>query len=261
MAFYCPAADGLYLKASGDVVCWNSPGENSPLATVRADDLDRFDIVHDVLHGSAMRAMRRDLVAHRNPFPFCASCSWGCAQDDAQWRNVDLETWELKRLRVLQVEPSFLCNLDCPACFPFAQRREGKKAKILQPQVLAKVVDDLVRAELPVDLVHLSGLGEPLMSPHFAEIVRYLKRRLHAPVHCHTNANFEFRQELLSCGLDSLTLAMDGAREETYGEYRKRGRFDRALRFARDLCGAKARTGLNGLNVAWKTVMFQWNSS
>ena len=261
MSFYCPAADGLYLKASGDLVCWNSPGETVPLATVRAGSLDAIDVVTDVLNGTSMRKMRQDLFEHRNPFPFCASCSWGCHQDDAQWARVNTNDFSIRGVRVLQIEPSFLCNLDCPACFPFAKRRAGKKNKILDPAVLRKVIDDLVRHGMPVDLVHLSGLGEPLMSPHFTEIVGYIKRRLGTPIHCHTNANFSFQEELLDCGLDSLTMAMDGAREETYGEYRKRGRFDRALLFARRLCAAKRRTETGSLNVAWKTVMFDWNSS
>lgn len=261
MSFYCPAADGLYLKASGDLVCWNSPGENVPLSSVRMESLDEVDVVSDVLNGTRMRQMRRDLYEHRNPFPFCVSCSWGCHQDDSQWSRVNTEDFSIRGLRVLQIEPSFLCNLDCPACFPFAKRREGGKNKILHPAVLRKVIDDLARHAIPVDLVHLSGLGEPLMSPHFTEIVRYIKRRLGSPVHCHTNANFEFEADLLDCGLGSLTLAMDGSREETYGEYRKRGQFSRALLFARRLCAAKRRTGLDTLNVAWKTVMFQWNSS
>jgi wyosine [tRNA(Phe)-imidazoG37] synthetase (radical SAM superfamily) len=261
MSFYCPAVDGLYLRANGSVVCWNSPGEDIPLATIELDRLDEFDVVKDVLNGQTFRRMRRELHEHHDPFDFCQGCAWGCPQEDDQWSRIRLDTFELQSVRTFQVEPSFLCNLDCVSCLPIEDRKAGPPPHNLPLPVFRKVVDDLMRHEMPVELVQYSGFGEPQMSPVLPELVRHAKRRLRCPSVCDTNANFEFNEEILHCGLDELKLAMDGSNQESYVRYRRRGRFDRVLRFAKDCCSAKRRTGRSDTRIIWKTVLFEWNSS
>jgi wyosine [tRNA(Phe)-imidazoG37] synthetase (radical SAM superfamily) len=261
MSHYCPAVDGLYLRANGSIVCWNSPGEDVALARLEANRLDQIDVVKDVLNGAAFRRMRRELHAHRDPFHFCQACSWGCPQIDEQWSRVQLDTFELRSVRTFQVEPSFLCNLDCPVCIRFEDRRSGEGPYVLPPEFLRKAVDDLARHDVEVGMVKFSGFGEPQMSPHLPELVAYAKRRLGSYTSVDTNANFEFREALLDCGLDQIMLAMDGASHESYVRYRRRGAFERALRFARSLCEAKRRTGRCATEIVWKTVLFEWNSS
>lgn len=261
MSIHCPAVDGFYLRASGQFVCWNSPGEFHALATLAGEDLDGVDVVRDVLNGPEYRRMRRALHDHVEPFDFCESCSWGGEAPADAWDALDPGTFALRRIRTFQVEPSFLCNLDCPQCIPILERKRGAPPYSLDPRVFRKTVDDLARHGVEVGAVQYGGFGEPLMTPHFPELVRYAKENLGAPSACDSNGNFDFDERLLDCGLDWLVLAFDGVSQESYATYRRRGRLERLLSFARDAVEARERAGGSPLRLAWKTVLFEWNSS
>jgi hypothetical protein len=85
--------------------------------------------VRDVLNGDEFRRMRRELYRHRDPYDYCESCAWGCPQADAQWSRVDRQSFALRQIRTLQIEPSFLCNLDCLQCYSFHQRPLAKERR------------------------------------------------------------------------------------------------------------------------------------
>jgi len=260
MPFYCPAVDGLYLRADSSFACWNSPGEIHPLVQLDAGRLDGIDLARDVLNGEAFRRMRRELYEDRAPFDYCQSCGWGCPQEREQWRRVEPGSFRLRSIGTLQVEPSFLCNLDCPQCVPIADRKRGRPPYSLDPRLFRKLVDDLVRAEIAVEVIQYGGFGEPLMTPHFADMARYASRRLRCASACDTNGNFDFDAAYLDCGLDWIVLAVDGVTQESYARYRRRGSLERVLRFARDACAAR-RQGDARTRIAWKMVLFEWNSS
>ena len=257
---YCPAFDGLYLRANGELACWNSPGELDPVVRLDAGRLEGADLVRDVLNGEAFRRMRRALFEDRDPFDYCRHCTWGLPASDDQWSRADPGDFALRRIHTLQVEPSYQCNLDCPECIPLADRRTTQRPPFhLDRRIFEKLVDDLVLHEVAVEAIQYGGFGEPLMSPDFAHLARYAAEHLRCPSACDTNGNFRFTEALADCGLDWLVLAIDGVSQESYQRYRRRGRLDRVLRFAREACASRDRRG--GPRVVWKMVLFEWNSS
>jgi molybdenum cofactor biosynthesis enzyme MoaA len=260
MSHYCPAVDGFYVRASGEIACWTSPGEDDPMFRIDPSAASRTDFVTDVLNGDEFRRLRRELWNHRDPYPYCESCGWGCPQMGEQWSRVDRRTFALKSVRTLQVEPSFLCNLDCLQCMPFHSRTLGKGNKIIDRRMYEKVLDDLVAHEIPVETTYYAGFGEPLMNPEFPDLARYAREKLGGIVICDTNANFKFKPEYLDCGLDWLVMAVDGNDQESYVTYRRRGDHAKVMRFVEDACAERQRSG-GRTKVVWKTVMFQWNSS
>lgn len=259
---YCPAADGLYLKANGSFACWSSPGDAHPMLEVDTRDLDGVDFVEDVLNGEVFRAMRRSLHADEAPFDYCRWCT--CIDPDRPdpWRYVDTLTFELRRIQTLLVEPSFLCNVDCPLCVPLRERRESQAPPhLLNPAVVRKLVDDLVRHGIEVDVCQFSGRGEPLLCPDLPEIVHYAKENLHAQTACDTNGNVAFRPEIMTCGLDWLLVAVDGVTQASYERYRRGGRLFRVLRLLRDCVEFKRTNPACATRVAWKMILFEWNAS
>lgn len=261
MSHYCPAVDGFYLRASGDVACWTAPGEDFPIARVEAADSTRVDFVRDLLNGDEFKRMRRDLFAHKDPYDYCESCGWGCPQMDDQWNRVDLDSFELRRIRTLQIEPSFWCNLDCLQCYSFHARKDAKGRKLIDRGLYEKLLDDLVAHEIPVESTYYAGFGEPLMNPEFPELARSARAKLGGDITCDTNANFEFKPEFVDCGLGWLVMAIDGNDQETYVRYRRRGDHAKVMRFAEAACRERDRLGKSGTKVVWKTVLFQWNST
>ncbi len=261
MSHYCPAVDGFYLRASGEIACWTAPGEDYPMFRIEAEDAPKVDFVRDVLNGEEFRRLRRELYSHRDPYDYCESCGWGCPQALDQWGRVDRRTFELKRIRTLQIEPSFLCNLDCLQCYPFHQRRIGKGRKLLDRRLYQKLIDDLVAHGIEVETTYYAGFGEPLMAPEFPALARYAREKLGGVITCDTNANFEFRPEFVDCGLDWLVMAIDGNDQGSYERYRRRGNHAKVMRFAEAACRERDRLGDGRTRVVWKTVLFQWNSS
>ncbi len=258
----CMAVDSFYVKANGEVPCWCSPGEHHPILQISEESLAGKDVVDDVLNGEAFRRMRTELHAGRLPFDYCRGCSFLRNDGEAAWKSVDTATGVVRAIDTLQVESSFLCNVDCPLCVRLPVRRQTKEPPYqLELGLFRKVVDDLSAHEIAVREVWFSGRGEPLMNPEFPELVRLGKDRLGARVTAHTNGNFGFREELVTCGLDEIEIAFDGVDQETYGRYRRGGKLERVVKFATDFAAARKRLGSATPELVWKMVLFEWNST
>src|SRR3954468_18401906 len=113
----------------------------------------------------------------------------------------------------LQVEVSGACNLRCRMCLvryaPAVGRREGA---LTYEDFLALVdsVPDLRR-------LTLQGLGEPLLSPHLLEMIRYAAAR-RGHVGFNTNGVLLTRPiagALVEAGTGHVHVSLDGARAET----------------------------------------------
>ncbi|HEX5011446.1 MAG TPA: radical SAM protein [Planctomycetota bacterium] len=258
----CNAIDSLYLKANGELPCWCSPGESFPILRLDAAALAGWDIVRDVLDGPAFRTMRRELYHGRMPFPYCAGCSFLRDDGEAAWGRIDTQSFRLRAVDTVQVESSFLCNVDCPLCVRLDVRKQVKTPPYqLAPELFRKVVDDLVAAGIGVREFWFSGRGEPLLNPGFALMARYARDRLGSRVTCHTNGNLRFDARLLEAGLDEIEIAFDGVDQESYARYRRGGRLEVVERFARDFAAARRAAGRTSPELVWKMILFEWNSS
>jgi radical SAM protein with 4Fe4S-binding SPASM domain len=134
----------------------------------------------------------------------------------------------------LQVEVTGACNLRCRMCLvryaPAVGRREGA----LDYEQFLELVDSLPRLKK----LTLQGLGEPLLSPHLMEMVRYAVRR-GAAVGFNTNGvllDASLARRLIAVGLSWLHVSLDGATEATYQDVRhgpglrpRPGQFERVV--------------------------------
>jgi radical SAM protein with 4Fe4S-binding SPASM domain len=114
----------------------------------------------------------------------------------------------------LQVEPTTLCNLRCTYC-PVSLELP-KATGHLDPALFEKVVDEM--GEYFLTLV-LWGWGEPFVSPHVYDIVRYAKKRgIHviSSTNGHLFARGDHARRLVESGIDSLIVSIGGATEESY---------------------------------------------
>src|SRR5947199_9574905 len=69
----------------------------------------------------------------------------------------------------LQVEVTGACNLRCRMCLVRYAPAVGRKEGALDLEQFLQLVDSLPR----IRKLTLQGLGEPLLSPHLLEMVRY----------------------------------------------------------------------------------------
>lgn len=248
----CPSVDSIYLRASGDLVCWDDAGNDTVLQ--RADGDHHYG--YDVWLGEPYERVRRSLWAGQMPFSeTCQNCLVLVNRGVHSSEAVDR-----RRIRVLQIEPSYKCSLDCPGCVPLSVRRAAPPGN-LDTSLLRRILVDLAEADVDIDAVDFQGHGEPLMNPELWQLTRIVKD-LHPNtfVSVTTNCQGVLKEQSAPKFVDEIVCAIDGACESSYARYRVGGSFALAIRFMRDFAEA-ARDGDHSTRVVWKYVLFEHNSS
>jgi len=180
--------------------------------------------------------------------------------------NLYRNRWETLHLREtlrsypikLTVEPSNACNLRCPACLTGVGER-GRDTRPLAvdlfERLLAEIGDSLFQVEF-------TNWGEPLLAKEFPTLVRAASRRGLSTT-TSTNLSLPFDREraeaLVASGLHVLGVSIDGARQETYEQYRIRGDLETVLRNCRLLTEAKRRLGSTTPTLVWEFHVFPHN--
>ncbi len=248
----CPSVDSIFLRAWGDLVCWDDAGGDHVL---QAWD-PAVDYAEVFLNGP-YQEIRRNLGEGTMPRPEeCERCLLLRVLP-----SVAGAAWDRTFVRMLRVEPSYFCSLDCPGCVPLSIRRQHKKAFQLDPDILDRILADLTARGLEVDTLDFQGHGEPLLNPRLWEMGRRSRARLpNAWISVTTNAQGRFRPEMASSGFDDFICSIDGVDQASYEPYRVHGSFDLAWRFIKDLVRASAWSDRR-IRVVWKYVIFDHNSS
>jgi radical SAM protein with 4Fe4S-binding SPASM domain len=119
------------------------------------------------------------------------------------------------------IEPTTSCNLRCPEC-PTGMQSLARSKGTMNLDIFTKILD-----RISSDLIHLTLYfqGEPLLNPHFPEMVQ-LARRRSIFVATSTNGHFlndENVEKIIKSGLSHLIISLDGLDQQTYEKYRVHG--------------------------------------
>ena len=148
----------------------------------------------------------------------------------------------------LRVEVSPSCNLRCPGCIfsngnGSGDKHDHRKEKMMSFDLFKKSVD----AFLPYLIkANLYDEGEPLLNSDIFRMINYLHIN---DVGTCISSNFSLKltdrylEELLSCGLDHLIVAVDGATQDVYAKYRVGGDLSLVLDNLERLTLLKKKTG------------------
>lgn len=255
-AVSCVMADSLYVKANGEMPCWCDEGEDIILEQLTVERL--MDPSFDVLNQPRIQRIRRSFHHdERYPFAVCGRCAM--VQPDAP----RVEATTRAAIDILHVEPSWLCNLDCPLCIPKAQRKTIKDPPWnLEPTLWVALVHNLkIHGVERVRVLDLEGRGDPMMHPHLAHLCKVFHLVFpETMIQVTTNGNFPFPPELMESGMTHLRVSADGARDESYRTYRRDGELSKVLAFLRDAVESRARTGRD-VFIEWKYILFEWNDT
>jgi len=250
----CMMSAGLYLKANGEMPCWDDAGEELILRRLSPEAEDE----RELFGFPALIAVRQAQAEGRTPHPgICERCAVRGHGRFAGLRPVDMA--------VFHVEPSFLCHLACPQCIPPRLRRSLKDPPYNMPLAmftgaLASLRRDGVAA---IRLVLFEGRGDPLMNKRLGEMAAAARAAYPAAyIMATTHGNYPYRPWMASGVLDTLRVAADGAFPDSYRRYRVNGDLHRALALMRDIRAAqRTSVGHRGGRVEWKYVLFEWNDS
>ena len=159
----------------------------------------------------------------------------------------------------LTVEPTSVCNLECPACFTGAGEVGRARAPMsldLYRRLLAEMGDYLFQVEF-------YNWGEPLLAKNIYTMVEEASvRGLSTVISSNLSVPFdaERAERLVRSGLAVLGVSIDGARQETYAQYRVGGELATVLRNCRLVLDAKRRLGASTPRVVWEFHTFPHNT-
>lgn len=179
-------------------------------------------------------------------------------------RNQVFNFYEKKRKKVvlkskpylINSEPTNHCMLQCPFC-PTG-KGEFRPKGFLDLDVYQKMVDQL---SLYSYLITFHGWGEPLLHPHFSDMILYAHQKKICTV-LTTNGmllNKDNCQKIINSKLDVLYISLDGASSETYQKYRVHGNYDQILENLKLLVQLKKEQKSKTPFIEWQFLVFKHN--
>ncbi len=180
--------------------------------------------------------------------------------------NLYRSRWERRRIHtrlhayptLLTIEPTNVCNLRCPECFTGAGE-VGRERSMLEMEFYARVLDELGDRLFQLELYNW---GEPLLHKRIYEMLRMASDRGISTI-ISTNFSVPFDEEkaekLVASGLATLGVSLDGATQEVYEQYRRRGDIATVLKNIRLVNDAKRKLGRKTPEVVWEYHLFSHN--
>jgi MoaA/NifB/PqqE/SkfB family radical SAM enzyme len=158
-------------------------------------------------------------------------------------RTAPVETYRIPTPTYVQIEPVGQCNLRCKMC-PINFREDQPlvgSSKMMQFELYTRLVDQFANLKI----LHLQGLGEPMLHPRFFDMVEYAAQK---GVRVTTNTNLTLLNDkkverCITSGLETLYFSIDGTTAETYENIRINAQFHRVISNLKLLVDAKRRLG------------------
>jgi MoaA/NifB/PqqE/SkfB family radical SAM enzyme len=244
------------MLCDGRVVC----GCADPYAKRVLGDF-RTSSLTDIWTGSTAFSLRTDI--NKGGSQFCGDCPLKLPLADDQPAPVhDLAVSPLPTR--LYIECTAACNISCfqACCAPETGITRTRQAGMLDWNVFTRVVDEAGPALVRVDFFNY---GEAFLHKRAVEMCEYIKEKFpHIYLYTSTNGlalNEDKARRLVRSGIDEVTFSIDGASQETYARYRRRGEFDAAIANLRAMVDEKASSKRDVPQLNWRYILFTWNDS
>lgn len=162
-----------------------------------------------------------------------------------------------KPIRLI-IDPTNHCNLACPLC-PTGQGRSERQRSVMDLAHFKHLIDEVADYLFEINLY---GWGEPLLNRHVFAMIRYAaERNIRVTMSSHLNyLTAEMAEQLVSSGLHSLIVSLDGASPATYEVYRQNGNFERVCANVERLALEKIRQGRKTPVLIWQFLTMKHNA-
>ena len=246
---HCKAWNYLFLRANGEFNCYCGPGEDYVIYKDSLVSHAPVNITDNVINGAYV-AIRQKLKDKRVAFPdTCPNCSFFS-------EHAFGGTIYTNHIEVFQIEPSFVCSMNCSICIPKQVRKKFPRPHILPLQYYIDVMDNLVQHNISISFIEFCGKGEPLINKSVADMVRIAKERFCAKTSITTNGNIQWHDDIVHCGVDRVYFSIDGASPDSYRKYRN-GDWQLAINNMRR---ASIKAGRDQ-KIIWKYILFSHNDT
>ncbi|HXG22881.1 MAG TPA: radical SAM protein [Methylomirabilota bacterium] len=182
-----------------------------------------------------------------------------------KWANLIRVELERKFRRVelkghpylLIIDPCNYCNLRCPLC-PTGVHQLGRPQAMLSFAHFQKYFDPFAPY---IFEVYLHNWGESLLNKAVYEMIHYAQTQ---NVGTNLSSNFvdidsNDIDNLLNCGLEYLVISLDGTSQETYGQYRIRGNYERVVANMSELLRRRQSRKQKTPVIEWQFVVMKHN--
>jgi hypothetical protein len=224
-------------------------------------DLRVMPSVSSVWTGEVASTLRQDIV--HGGSKFCGDCPLKLPlKKDEQPPQRPLDVGPLPAR--MYIECTAACNISCnqACCAPETGITRTRQAGMLDYDLFTRVVDETGPTLGRIDFFNY---GEAFLHKRALDMVEYIKSR-HPHVYLYTSTNGlalteDGARRLARSGIDEVTFSIDGARQDTYVQYRQRGDFAKAIRNLTALVDEKHTRGLDVPFVNWRYILFTHNDS
>lgn len=128
---------------------------------------------------------------------------------------------------IINIDPSDKCNFQCKFCptgdRELMKRTHGRNHGFMDFNLYKKIIDDIGQFDHKVKVIRLYKDGEPLLNPHFADMVKYAKESgCCERVDTTTNASLltpELSLKIISAGLDRINISIEGVSAAQYEDF------------------------------------------
>ncbi len=161
---------------------------------------------------------------------------------------------------ILMVEPTNICNLQCPMC-PSGNgdmRRDRGKLGLAEFKNLLDQVGPYIAQ------VQLWNQGEPFINKSFLDFVAYANSKgvmTQTSTNGHYIRSAEEAKAIVLSGLDQIIFSMDGTNAETYAKYRVGGNFETVIQALSFLSEARLRLKSKRPLIELQFIVFKHNQS
>ena len=246
----------MILLCDGRMVCGCAdPYGKRPLGDTKTQT------VSQIWTGETAATLRQDIV--NGGSKFCGDCPLKLPlKKDEQPPQRSLDVGSLPSR--LYIECTAACNISCnqSCCAPETGITRTRNAGMLDYEVFRKVVDE---AGPTVGRIDFFNYGEAFLHKRALDMIEYIKSRFpHVYLYTSTNGlalTEDGARRLARSGIDEVTFSIDGARHESYVQYRQRGDFAKAIRNLTALVDEKRTHGLDVPFVNWRYILFTHNDS
>lgn len=134
----------------------------------------------------------------------------------------------LQGLRYINLEPTSECNLQCRFC---SRDKKARPHHFLKRDLFEKLLLELERAgNMEIELRFFLS-GEPFLHPTLCEFIKIATTMGFNQTLVHTNGTMidRYLDEIVSCGLSTISISIDGWEREMYESARCGGSFEKVV--------------------------------
>ncbi len=246
----------MVLTCDGTVVCGCGDARNeNKMGHVGSES------ALQIWQGAGFQRMRRGMHANRPP-AFCYKCGL-MEVHDGDYQPPDLPLVPPELPRVLYVEPTIICNLRCPQPACEVDVYDTRIDRMLPFELYKKVIDEVGPH---LERMVFYNYGESFLHKEAFKMLKYAKDvNPNVWIWTSTNGHYFDKPEkvaaLVDSGINEVQFSVDGATQEVYETYRKRGKLDKVLKAIGDVVEERERRGRLFPWIIWNYILFRWNDS